>query len=473
MRSTVNKATVVFCWMLGVAMVSGVGCSRNEGTPDANSGVAGSESTEDTSQDEGAAGEDAQELTFERLTNSVFTPELKQPDAAPQVQSVAVPPMDVQAAVWGATGRDDQGHVWFAVSPMDGVEKSAKLYEFDPASGSVTERGDVLSEARKAGVYVPGMQQAKIHTKIMQAGDGNLYFVSSDENPRDVAGRTNPKWGSHLWRLRLPEREWEHLEALEEGVLALGGGGNDLYGLAFPDHTLFHYDVASGELRKVKVGSVNGHISRNLLVDGQGRAYVPRLKTAGADAAEHTLVAFDRELTELGSHPIPFYQQAAEVQPASIADQFHGITGFTYLADGSIVFATHAGRLFRLIPDKSGAGKLDDLGWLHPDGKSYATSLFTVAGERYVYGLPMVVRNNNDDHDLVVFDLAERKPRIIDVKLPEVGGSSPLGSSLYGSNTRDGAGALVIVGAYGGSAGMQPVLLRVLWPADVPATGGP
>ncbi len=349
---------------------------------------------------------------------------------------------------------------------MDGAEKSAILYEYDPATNSVTNRGDVLSEARKAQIYVPGMQQPKIHTKIIQAADGNLYFASSDENPRAVLGRTAPKWGSHLWRLRMPERTWEHLAAIEEGVLALGGVGNDLFGLAFPDHTLIHYDVATGNLNKVKVGSVEGHISRNLLVAGQGRAYVPRLKMVGPDVAEHTLVAFDSALHELGSHPIPFYQQAADQQPASIADQFHGITGFTYLADGSIVFATHPGRLLHLIPSETGAGTLEDLGWLHPDGKSYASSLFTVAGTRYVYGLPMIVRDNHDDHDLVCFDLAERKSRVIDLKLPEVDGRSPLDSSLYGSNTRDGKGALMIAGAYGGPT-MQPVLLRILWEADL------
>jgi hypothetical protein len=385
-----------------------------------------------------------------------------QSDASPRVESVSIPHADVGAVIWGATGRDKQGHIWFAVSPTDGDEKSAALFEYDPATKMVSERGDVLSEARKANVYKPGMQQPKIHTKIIQAADGHLYFVSSDENPRKVAGRTAPPWGSHLWRLRMPERTWEHLAAWEEGVLALAGSGNDLYGLAFPDHTLIHYNVANGETRKTKVGSVEGHISRNLLVDGNGTAYVPRLTMVGDNVAQHTLVAFDAELKELGSHPLPFYQQATERQPANIADQFHGITAFTHLSDGALVFATHAGRLFHLRPAKSGAGTLEDLGWLHPTGKSYASSLFTLDGSDSVYGLPMILRKNHDDHDLVRYDLTERQAQIVDLQLPEVDGNSPLDSSLYGSNTRDSDGAFVVVGAYQAGSVMRPVLLRVL-----------
>ncbi len=389
----------VLPWYLLVVVV-GLGCSRSEDSPPPAAPSSNNVGQVDTSQVESSPAQ-----SFASLTNSLFTPESALSDAVPQVRVVALPKSDVSAAIWGATGCDAEGHAWFAVSPMEGTEKSASLFEYDPVTDKVTDRGDVLSELRKASEYIPGMQQPKIHTKIIQAADGHLYFASSDENPRSVIGRTVPKWGSHLWRLRMPERTWEHLATLQEGVLALAGGGNDLYFLAFPDHTLIHYDVATGAIRKTKVGTVEGHISRNLLVDGKGRAYVPRLKMVGADVAEHSLVAIDSDLKELGSHPIPYYQQAADQQPASIADQFHGITGFAYLSDGSIVFTTHAGRLLHLIPSESGAGKLEDLGWLHPNGKSYATSLFTVAGNRFVYGLPMIVRNGHDDHDLVCFDL--------------------------------------------------------------------
>jgi hypothetical protein len=447
-RTSIRMTAGCFLPLFCLAAIGASGCSRE---PD-SSGDSRPSATAAANADAVPA------LTYERLTNSLFTPELKDPEAAPRIESVPVPPTDGGAAIWGATGRDDQGHVWFAASAFGAEVKTARLFEYDAIAGSVADRGDVLSEARKAGFYRPGMKQSKIHTKIIQAGDGNLYFASSDENPYKVVGRVAPEWGSHLWRLRLPERRWEHLAAFDEGVLALAGGGNVLYGLAFPDHTLIRYNVSTGETRKTKVGSVEGHISRNLLVDAKGRAYVPRLKMSGPDVAEHTLVAFDAELNELGSNPIPYYQQAAEQQPASMADQFHGIASFVYLADGSIVFATHPGRLLRLIPAEVGPGKVEDLGWLHPGGKSYASTLFTVAGKRYIYGLPMVMRNWHEDHDFVCFDLAERKSRVIDVRFPQVHGRSLLDSYLYGSNTRDAKGAFMISGLHGG-----PVLLRVIW----------
>lgn len=446
-------------WLLCSFVVSEAGCSRESSSPQA----APSSLVAMTNDEEIEEIEDRVDQSYEQLTNSRFTSGLNEMEAVPHIQAIALPPQNAGAAIWGATGCDDQGHIWFAVSPYEGEELSARLFEYDPTRNAVTDRGDVLSEARKAGIYSPGMQQPKIHTKILQASDGHLYFVSSNENPRGIVGRKAPIWGSHLWRLRLPERHWEHLAAWEEGVLALGGGGNALYGLAFPDHTLIRYDIAKGETKKVKVGSVEGHISRNLLVDGNGIAYVPRLMMTGADIAEHTLVAFDSDLKEVGSHPLPYYQQASDQQPASLADQFHGITGFCYLADNSIAFTTHAGRLYRLAPEEGGAGRLDDLGWLHPDGKSYASSLFTLAGTRYVYGLPMVVRDNHDVHDLVCFDLVDQSSRIVDAELPEVDGISPLDSSLYGSNTCDHEGAFIVCGAYSGGAKLQPVALRIGW----------
>ncbi len=64
-----------------------------------------------------------------------------------------------------------------------------------------------------------------------------------------------------------------------------------------------------------------------------------------------------------------------------------------------------------------------------------------------------------------------RKSSIIDFQLPDIGGTSPLDSSLYGSNTRDGSGAFIIAGAYG-DATMKPVLLRIGWNAPVSASAG-
>jgi len=258
---------------------------------------------------------------IEQRTNAHFVAERPFPDLLPRVAALEFETAPGETAIWGATGRDAEGHIWFATSTHDCEVLTARLYEYDPESQTVTRQGNVLSVLKEKGIWKPGEQQPKIHTKIIQAADGDLYFASMDEPRPGEVGEREPPWGSHLWRLRMPERRWEHLLPAKEGIIALAGGGDHLFGLAFPEHTLIAYDIRTGEFRRQEVGSVEGHISRNIFVDSREHVYVPRLKYARSDHAEHTLVEFDSELNEIGENPLPYYQQGA-------AKSCHGIIAF-------------------------------------------------------------------------------------------------------------------------------------------------
>src|SRR5262249_43819620 len=151
------------------------------------------------------------------------------------------------------------------------------------------------------------------------------------------------------------------------GLIAVSGVGRYLYALGYFGHRLYQYEFATGSVRFVDVGSVGGHISRNLLSDHRGHAYVPRLRPSQGVAV--TLVEYDESLREAGETAIGHYLHTTPLDS-------HGIVGFQYLADRSIVFVTNMGFLYRVRPGAGGDGAAEvrGLGWFHPDGAAYVPS---------------------------------------------------------------------------------------------------
>ena len=385
---------------------------------------------------------------WEMYAGAFFGPEPSIPDLTrPKVTLIQVPDFEGAFAIWGSVGRDKDGQIWFSAASHFVATQSGRLFQYDPSTDILSPRGDVLSELRRLGHYREE-QKPKIHTKFFHGEDGCLYFASSDDPPPGETLIKAPKWGSHLWRIR--SGKWEHLHSLAEGVLALAGNGIQMYLLAYPDHTLIQYQCGSGRIRTTVVGSVEGHASRNLLCDFRGHAYVPRLKMVTANHAEHTLVEFDTELREVTQHPLPYYQNGA-------AGDCHGIIAYQPLADGSIAFTTHAGRLFRLDPTR-GRSQLFDLGWFHPAGTSYASGLFAFAGERYLVGMAQI----GNRWDWVCYDLETAKSRDLPFDLPTPLGWSSADAFLHGCTTRDNSGDFYVVGAFRRDMGKRvPVVLRI------------
>ena len=81
----------------------------------------------------------------------------------------------------------------------------------------------VVSELKRQGNGPASQSQGKIHSQIVAANDGYLYFSSFDE-----AGETDvrlPDYGGHLWRLNTQSGQWEHLLATPEALIAVNTDG--------------------------------------------------------------------------------------------------------------------------------------------------------------------------------------------------------------------------------------------------------
>jgi hypothetical protein len=382
--------------------------------------------------------------SYEDLTGSLFHASPQYPFAPPIVREIPLPLSRDGVCVWGATGRDQNGHVWVGVS-ADSPGR-AYLLQFDPENGAWHDRGTVVEQLKGAGIYRQGEGQNKIHSKIVPGADGWLYFASTDEEGEGEGGKL-PRWGGHLWRTKSDGQHWQHLMAVPEGLLAVSGVGRYIYALGYWNHVLYQYDTVTGKSKRVVVGSAAEHVSRNFLADVHGHAYVPRLVARPGGTFSAALVEYDSELRELAATPLDNY--LGTLSPSAN----HGIVGLVYLADGRLLFTTHRGQLYMIQPGSDGPARVTAIGWFHPDGEAYAPSLFALGGNGLVAGVTL----RNSRYEWVVLELNTR-----------ISGAFPLdtkglsGVLLYGSVNRDRDGRAYVAGwASSGVGRNRPLVLQI------------
>jgi hypothetical protein len=397
------------------------------------------------------------------------------PNLSPALKAIAVPGSDGARAVRGSTGVDRAGHIWFGVSAVDsraGLNRAARLFEFRPESRVILDHGDPISHLERAGLLRRGERQPLIASRIVPGPGGYLYFASGDDTGIGSWGfLKRPEWGSHLWRLKPGSARWEHLMTVPEYLLAVAGGGERVFALGWHGHVLFAYDTTSGAVESVRVGSIEAHMSRNLLADHRGHAYVPRLRftVETPSRLEITLVEFTPDLREVGQTRLDHYL-------AGDPSLENGITGVQTLADGSIAFVTAEGYLYRVTPGESGPSMVAALGWFDPQGPTYVATLFTYDGERYLVG----TSERDGLKQWLVYDLvrgtstAVPLPRWAEV-IDLAGAEGPLAlpieigaaTVLSGCATRDNQGNFYMAGDRRG-AGPLVVQARPHDEADVP-----
>jgi hypothetical protein len=387
----------------------------------------------------------------------------------PQVTTLALPLFDGAHAIWGSTGQDAAGHVWFGVTAEGTSVPSAHLVEYDPAANSFVDRGDVVSQLRAAGVARSGEHQAKIHSRIVRGPDDYLYFSSMDEEDEHEDGSQLPRWGGHLWRMSLETHKWEHLLATPEALIAVGAGDRFVYALGYFGHVLFQFDTKSRDVKRIPVGSIAGHVSRNFIVDYRGHAFVPRLRveseSLGRRAASVSLVEFGPDLQELKETPLEPEHYFENTPTAT-----HGITGLQEMADGSWYFTTHVGFLYRIQPpsraaavDQS-AAMVSRVGWLHPNGATYVASLFTPDGADTLLALShnVLAEGATGRYQWLTYELKTGVSRVAPFAVSAMDDAVVSRLLLYGSSTRDAQGDHYVVGvAPFGAKGTQPIVFRV------------
>ena len=90
--------------------------------------------------------------------------------------------------------------------------------------------------------------------------------------------------------------KWEHLLATPEALIAVAVGDRQVYALGYFGHVLFQFDTATRDVKRIPVGSLGGHVSRNFIADYRDHSYVPRLRadagSLGRQTARVSIVEF-------------------------------------------------------------------------------------------------------------------------------------------------------------------------------------
>ena len=390
----------------------------------------------------------------------------------PGLAEVPMPAFPGAHAIWGATGQDSRGHIWFGVTAGNTPVPSAHLVEYDPDSGRTTDHGDVIDQLKQAGVLRAGEHQAKIHSRIVQGADDFLYFSSMDEEGERDDGSRLPTWGGHMWRYRLGANRWEHLFAVAEALIAVGAGDRFVYALGYFGHVLYQYDTKTGASKHVEVRALGGHVSRNFIVDVRGHAYVPRLRAEetplGRRVVRVSIVEFDGELREIKETRLDTDHYLFKDN----LTESHGITALQEMADRSWYFTTHVGFLFHVVPPPATPGSASNDGpadvvsvsWFHPNGRTYVASLFTSDGTNTLIGLSRdnLVEGGTGSYQWLTCELAAVSCRVAPFQSSGSVSAAIAGAALYGSSTRDAHGVHYVVGTVPVTGeGNRPVALRV------------
>jgi hypothetical protein len=386
---------------------------------------------------------------------------------APKIHSLDVPQFYGAHAIWGATGRDLHGKIFFGVAAYGVDDPSARLLQLDPDAEEFTILGSVNAQLEDLGIrrYYDWLEtQMKIHSKIYQGGDGRIYFSSQDEHNESGDGSQNALFGGRLFAIDLRTGKWECVVTAPEGLIAVAAGNRYVCALGYFGHVIYRYDTKTRETKSIRLGTVGGHVSRNIFMDDREHIFAVRLAEIDSETGPgvtqvagrnvySTLVELDSDLNELRESPLEDYFPTLDTTS-------HGVTGFAKLVNGDIAFVTHRGALW-LLPTAPGLESriVRRLGWMHPDGPAECESLFSPIGERYLCGFG----NRGQGYEWVVYDMEKGKG--VTLKLTSEGQAKLMQSGLnvYGCDTLDNEYRAYVVGWKKVDGGMGPHVIQLSW----------
>jgi hypothetical protein len=342
--------------------------------------------------------------------------------------------------------------MYFGLSNDTSKIKSANLIQYDPASGTIVSQSDTLSQLKNAKIYFAGLSQNKLQSKFFMANDGYLYFSSSDETGQSDS--TNPVYGGNLWR-KLPGSEtWEHLTATDEGLIAVNVNGRFVYALGYWDHVLYQYDTVSQRTNRFTIGSLDGHVSKNFVLNKRGHAFIPRVEMTPEGTISAVLVEVKSSMAIADIHPLDDY-----INTDGYGND--GIVAYTLMKNGDAYFTVSTGGLYHITESASGSHKVHYLGKFDPQFEnSYIASLFSPDGSSLLVGL-----GRNKSTEGYYWYIRELNTQVsVNYPIDSIPSKDFL---LFGSYTTDNDGNMYLVGQdLRNPKRPMPVLMKASYPME-------
>jgi hypothetical protein len=171
------------------------------------------------------------------------------------------------------------------------------------------------------------------------------------------------------------------------------------------------------------------------------------------DRVRVSLVELDPELNEIRDWPLEDYLLTGTTSS-------EGITGFCELKDGSIVFVTQTGSLWKVSINDQRAD-LERLGWIDSRGSAFCGGLFSPFGERYVCGF--TIEREGAPYVWNVFDLELRESTSLKLDRESQLLLQRPHLLTYGTETLDHQSRAYVVGWRQVGGGKAPHVLQVSW----------
>ncbi len=386
---------------------------------------------------------------------------------APQLYELELPRFEAAHAIWGSTGVDHLGRVYFGAAAYGVEDASAHLLRYDPSTGKSVDLGGINEVLTRLGIRRTidyDETQMKIHSKIFQASDGNVYFSSQDEHDEKADGSQNARFGGRLFALDPLSDQWTCILTAPEGLIATACERRYVYAMGYFGNVIYRYDTKTKENRSIKLGTMGGHVSRNIFVDADEHLFAARLTPGssindpgttlvGTTLVKSTLVELNPDLEIVNEWPLRDYA------PTMDADFAAGITGYCRLSGGDIVFTTHSGAIWLLKSDEVGDQRLQRLGWMHHSGPAYVASLFSPLAERFVGGFVQT----KGSYEWVIYDIEQRASTSLRLSEQDQKILETPGLLLCGCETLDRNANGYVVGWRKVEGGYGPIAIRMEW----------
>ena len=290
---------------------------------------------------------------------SVSTFAQKSPVAEKNIAFIEYPDFPEAHSTWGSIGYNPVSNTVHI-----GVTNHANhigLYTFAPEQNAMKLNGFIRDMANLR----PFQWQGKIHSKIVAAPDGSVYFSTDGgesreeylmEHPQGYAGgffmKYDPKSGLKNLGIGMPYESLKDVDIdPKTGVL---------YGVTYPQAHFLVYDPAKNHLRDLG-RLASSHVPRVLFTDWWGNCYYVDWR--------QRLVKYEKDKDSL-----VFARESLPAFPGTPGSKI--ITGVTaYAKDeakGIIYLITYGAKLIAFHPEKTGIGKVEDLGGVIDTGNAAA-----------------------------------------------------------------------------------------------------
>ena len=309
-------------------------------------------------------------------------------------------------------------------------------FDYDCASKVMKYRGLIsdLAHLRKF------QWQGKIHTKIIEGPDGNMYFATDGgesiqeylmDHPEGYAGGFFMKWNpveNKLTNLGMG-LQYESIKDVDVDVKT-----GKIYAVSYPQVHFLIYDPVNNYLRDLgRLGST--HVPRVIFTDDWGNCYYVDWR--------QRIVKYEKDLDKL-----LFARESLPSFPGTPGSKI--VTGITAYAkdtkNGVIYFITYGAKIIAFHPQKNGIGKIEDLGSVADLDKEdlwrpYVPNLNLGENGKLYYivgGHGNYVKENKTV--LIEFNPKTREKKVVfDFPLDEM-------SEATGSDTKDKEGNLYFLG---------------------------